>query len=124
MNCQVCHDGTLQAGSIEQWLRRNDSWVLFRNVEALVCDTCGEVALTEQVAGRLATLAQSEIRTGSFYFQVCDLQQLDRGTAASMKPSGTAPNPTSTFQPLYFGGGAVGLHDAEQVWTPVVPTKA
>lgn len=86
MNCPICYDGQLEDQLVEQWMRRGEHWVLFRNVPALVCDRCGEPTFSRDVTARFLQLLQTDDDTRPTFdimVPVYDLQLID---AAATKP--------------------------------------
>ena len=91
MKCTVCEDGTFEAKQIDQWMKREDRWILFRNVAAQVCDTCSETLLSAEMTARLTSVARpdsKEFPTGFVSPQPWeyDLQAADQAVAEGKRP--------------------------------------
>jgi YgiT-type zinc finger domain-containing protein len=64
MNCVICKQGTVAGGFTTLTLERAGAVVVFKDVPARVCDTCGEAYLSEAVSGRLLAAAERAVRAG------------------------------------------------------------
>jgi YgiT-type zinc finger domain-containing protein len=64
MRCSICKHGQTTAASVTVTLERDGVTVVFRNVPAQVCDTCGEQYVDEQTTGRLLAQATEAARAG------------------------------------------------------------
>lgn len=87
--CPICKAGTLQEGLVETWMRRDERWVLFRNVPALQCDECGEKVFTQVTAERLARMLDRDNRefpTSFLYTPVFDLAHMDTARTQGERP--------------------------------------
>ena len=87
--CPVCQDGELRDQSVEQWMRKGEFWVLMRHVPATVCDRCGDVSFTQEVAEKLASLllpGSKEAPTGAGYYVIYDLNIIDRERDEGVRP--------------------------------------
>jgi YgiT-type zinc finger domain-containing protein len=100
--CQVCIVGTVAPDRVEQWLKSGERWVLFRNVPANVCDSCGEATFDSVTADHLLQLAQSPntVRpSGALEAAVYDLDEVvirderarERTPPASTGEAGLSP---------------------------------
>jgi YgiT-type zinc finger domain-containing protein len=95
-DCPVCNTGTLQEQLVETWMPIDASWVLFKNVPAHVCDTCGEKTFDQPTAERLTSLLRDDRRTWATSFDyspTCDLERLRERQARGETPlavTGTA----------------------------------
>ncbi|MBI2908373.1 MAG: YgiT-type zinc finger protein [Chloroflexi bacterium] len=90
--CRICNAGELREGLVETWMPAGPplaGWVLFRNVPATVCDTCGEKTFSQETAERLATILDPASReTPSKFLRapVFDLALIDAAQAKGKKP--------------------------------------
>ena len=76
IKCPVCGEGILRERNVEKWLHGGEDWVLFRNVPALVCDHCGDIAFSQATVERLTSIVSSETAltpTGQITSRVFDL---------------------------------------------------
>lgn len=64
MKCHICKHGQTSPANVTVTLERNGATVVFRNVPAQVCDTCGEQYVDEKTTGRLLTQATEAARAG------------------------------------------------------------
>ena len=58
MKCAICHEGYTKPGHINSKLERDGTFVIVKQVPALICDNCGEEYLEDGIAEKL--LAQVE----------------------------------------------------------------
>lgn len=65
MNCVICKQGTLIEGHTTLTLERAGVVVVFKQVPAQVCDTCGEAYIDEAVSHRLLTTAEQTVQAGA-----------------------------------------------------------
>ncbi len=64
MTCAVCKHGNLETGSVTVTLERGSAVLIFKNVPARVCDTCGEEFISAEVNRALLKQAEEEVRRG------------------------------------------------------------
>lgn len=64
MKCVICKHGTLTEGHTTQTLERGDVVVVFKNVPAQICDTCGEAYMDEAVTRDLLASAERAAAAG------------------------------------------------------------
>jgi len=64
MNCVICKHGILVAGYTTLTLERSGMLVVFKDVPARVCDTCGEAYVDEAVSGDLLGAAERAVQAG------------------------------------------------------------
>jgi YgiT-type zinc finger domain-containing protein len=64
MNCVICKHGVLVDGHTTLTLERAGVVVVFRDVPARVCDTCGEAYLDESVSRNLLDAAERAAQAG------------------------------------------------------------
>ena len=65
--CPLCHSGDRHPGTTTITLTRDDATIVFRQVPAVVCETCGEASLETETAGALEQLAEQAIASGVRY---------------------------------------------------------
>jgi YgiT-type zinc finger domain-containing protein len=91
MNCSVCHIGTLENQLVEAWVKRGERWILVQNIDALVCDECGERVFGQDAAALLEQVADPSIEatrpTDLRVFPVIDLAIVQRGTGVEPAPA-------------------------------------
>ena len=64
MRCPICKHGQTNPGTITVTLERGGATVIFREVPAQVCDTCGEQYVDEKTTARLLVQAGDAARAG------------------------------------------------------------
>jgi YgiT-type zinc finger domain-containing protein len=64
MTCAICKHGNLETGSVTVTLERASALLIFKNVPARVCDTCGEEFVSSEVNRALLRQAEEELRRG------------------------------------------------------------
>ncbi len=64
MQCVICKQGTTRSGAATVTLERNGTTVVFRNVPAQVCQTCGEEYVNEETTQRLLADAERAVNAG------------------------------------------------------------
>jgi YgiT-type zinc finger domain-containing protein len=64
MNCPICKHGTLRAGFASATLERGGAVLVFKDVPADICDNCGEVFHSEDVARALLSQAETALKQG------------------------------------------------------------
>lgn len=57
--CIVCKSGRLRPGAASAVFERDKTTVVIKEAPALVCDTCGEVYFSDEIAERLFVLAET-----------------------------------------------------------------
>lgn len=105
--CPACHEGALEEQLAETWMRREQRWVFFTSVPAMVCNVCGEKVFPQQTAERLAQLldpSRREVPTGSLWCPVYDLAIVETARAHGERPT--------VFQ---------GIEPSLTVYTPPIP---
>lgn len=63
--CPMCPAGTLREGTTTLTMERDGATIVFKDVPADVCDTCGEAYLDEDVSARVYEKAEAEIEDGA-----------------------------------------------------------
>ena len=64
MQCQICKHGQTAPAKITVTLERDNATVVFRNVPAEVCETCGEEYVDEKTTAQLLSQANTAARAG------------------------------------------------------------
>ena len=64
MQCIICKQGTTHPGAATVTLQRNGTTVVFKNVPALVCDTCAEEYVSEEITRQLLSEAERAVEAG------------------------------------------------------------
>lgn len=62
--CPMCPAGTLKKGTTTVTMERDGATIVFKEVPADVCDTCGEAYLDEDVSNRLYRQAEDAVEAG------------------------------------------------------------
>jgi YgiT-type zinc finger domain-containing protein len=64
MKCVICKQGETQPGSTTITLERGTTTVVFKNVPAEVCQTCGEPYLDAKTTRHLLHIVEEAARVG------------------------------------------------------------
>lgn len=64
MRCAICKHGQTAPAHVTVTMERNGATVVFRQVPAEVCDTCGEQYVDEKTGARLLTQANAAAQAG------------------------------------------------------------
>lgn len=64
MNCVICKTGTTNKGKASFTAERGGSFVVFSNVDAEVCDNCGEAYFNAATIRALESKAEQELSKG------------------------------------------------------------
>lgn len=62
--CPMCPTGTLKEGTTTVTMERDGATIVFKEVPADVCDTCGEAYLDEEVSERVYREAEAAVEAG------------------------------------------------------------
>lgn len=65
MKCTVCKNGDCRPGLASVMFDKDGSIVVFRNVKAMVCDTCGAKSFDAETAASLLAQARAAREKGS-----------------------------------------------------------
>jgi YgiT-type zinc finger domain-containing protein len=65
MNCLICKHGIYVPGTVTVKLERDNAIILIRDVQAEVCDTCGNYLLDQATTRRVLELAEERFSTGT-----------------------------------------------------------
>lgn len=63
--CPVCSAGTLREGNTTLTMERGEATIVFKEVPAAVCDTCGEAFVDEEVFEEVYQEAEAAIEAGA-----------------------------------------------------------
>jgi YgiT-type zinc finger domain-containing protein len=64
MNCVICKKGETQPGTTTMTLEHGATTVVFKNVPADVCQTCGEAYLDAETTKHLLQIVEEAARMG------------------------------------------------------------
>ncbi len=64
MTCLICKNGTTEEGQATVTLERGQSIIVFKNVPAQVCSTCGEVYVDAEISRKLLERAEAAVTAG------------------------------------------------------------
>ena len=64
MKCGICKHGIYEPGTITVTLERESTTVVIRQVPAMVCNTCGEEYLNEEITDALLSIAEHDVKSG------------------------------------------------------------
>jgi YgiT-type zinc finger domain-containing protein len=67
MKCVICRFGDVAPGLATVTLQRGDCTVVFKDVPAEICDSCGEYYLTPEVAEATRLAAEEVFNRGTAY---------------------------------------------------------
>lgn len=62
--CPMCPAGTLGEGTTTLTMERDGATIVFKDVPADVCDTCGEAYLDEDVSAAVYEQAEAAVEAG------------------------------------------------------------
>jgi YgiT-type zinc finger domain-containing protein len=65
MKCVICKTGTTHPGKTTCTFERNGSLIIFKNVEAEICENCGEAYFSLETTERLNHLTQDAVNNGA-----------------------------------------------------------
>lgn len=68
--CPMCPAGTLREGTTTLTMERDGATIVFKDVPADVCDTCGEAYIGEDVSARVYEKAEEAIEEDGVQFDV------------------------------------------------------
>jgi len=63
--CPMCPAGTLRRGTTTLTLERGEATIVFKDVPADVCDTCGEAFIDEDVSADVYEKAEAAVEAGA-----------------------------------------------------------
>ncbi len=64
MNCTICKHGETEAGTTTMTLEHDATTVVFKNVPADVCQTCGEAYLDATTTSHLLNIVEDAAKAG------------------------------------------------------------
>ena len=62
--CPMCSAGTLQEGTTTLTMERGEATIVFKDVPADVCDTCGEAFIDEDISEDVYEQAEAAVDAG------------------------------------------------------------
>lgn len=65
LKCVICKHGETFSGETTVTLQRGETTVIFKKVEADICDNCGEYYLDEGMTDRLLQKAETAVTNGA-----------------------------------------------------------
>jgi YgiT-type zinc finger domain-containing protein len=65
MTCLICKHGLYAPGRVTVKLERDGAIILIKNVQAEVCDTCGNYLLDQSTTRKVLELAEERFSTGT-----------------------------------------------------------
>ncbi len=65
MNCLICKHGVYTLGKVTVKLERNNSIILIKDVNAEVCDTCGNYLLDQATTRKVLEMAEERFSSGT-----------------------------------------------------------
>ncbi len=66
MKCAICRYGYTESGFTTVTLERHQTTLVFKQVPADICETCGEVYLSSEINQTLLKQAEKELQRGVF----------------------------------------------------------
>ena len=64
MKCVICKHGETQPGTTTMTLEHGATTIVFKNVPAEICQTCGEAYLDSAITRRLLHIVEEAARVG------------------------------------------------------------
>jgi YgiT-type zinc finger domain-containing protein len=65
MNCQLCKEGTTEAGHVTVTLERGNSLIIIKEVPAHVCTNCGHYYLDADIARQVLQKGEEAVQKGA-----------------------------------------------------------
>lgn len=65
MKCVICKTGTTYKGKTTTTIEKNGSVLVFKEVEAEICDNCGEAYFSIDTTKKLQELAEDAVKKGT-----------------------------------------------------------
>jgi len=65
--CPLCPAGTLREGTTTLTMERGEATIVFKDVPADVCDTCGEAFVGENISEDVYQQAEAAIEAGAHF---------------------------------------------------------
>jgi YgiT-type zinc finger domain-containing protein len=65
MFCVICKTGTINKGRTTCTFEKDGSLIVFKNVEAEICDNCGEAYFSLETTEKLKSLTEDAVRKGA-----------------------------------------------------------
>lgn len=63
-SCASCSEGEYEAGRVKQALKKGYSVLVVKHVPALICNTCGDIVVSETVSERLEAMVNEAVAAG------------------------------------------------------------
>jgi YgiT-type zinc finger domain-containing protein len=64
MKCVVCKHGVTKAGKMTATFERDNATLVFKDVPAEVCESCGESYLSSETSQKLLKQAEDAVKNG------------------------------------------------------------
>ncbi len=64
MHCPICKHGQTSPAGVTITMERGSTTIVFRQVPADVCETCGEQYVDDKTTARLLSQAEEAVRAG------------------------------------------------------------
>ncbi len=65
MKCVICKTGNTNKGKTTCTIEKDGSLLVFRDVEAEICDNCGEAYYSLEITNKIQSLATDAIKKGT-----------------------------------------------------------
>lgn len=65
MDCVICKMGETQKGKTSFTLEKNGAFFIYKDVEADVCDNCGEAYFSIETSRKIETLSNDAAKKGA-----------------------------------------------------------
>ncbi len=65
MKCSICKTGDTKKGKTTCTIEKDGSLLVFREVEAEICDNCGEAYYSLEITNKIQLLATEAIKKGT-----------------------------------------------------------
>ena len=65
MKCSICKTGTTHKGKTTCTVEKDGSLLVFRNVEAEICDNCGEAYYSLDTTNKIQLLSAEAVKKGT-----------------------------------------------------------
>jgi len=62
MKCVICKQGETHAGVTTVLLTRGEATIVIKKVPADICENCGEYYLSDEISGKILTMAEEAIK--------------------------------------------------------------
>lgn len=65
MDCVICKMGRTQKGKTNFILEKDGSFFIYKDVEADICDNCGEAYFSIEISRKIETLSNEAMKKGT-----------------------------------------------------------